>query len=839
TWTSAEQGSADLGIWGRIYDVTGQPVTGDLALVVHPGGVRHDARSVARADGGFTLVYTESSGQDGSFDGVYTRSFGQDATPLGDEARVNVHTSDRQFDPEIAALDTGMIAVWSGSVPGDTSSHGIVGRFLGDDGTPVGSAFVLNTTTFNTQYGPRVTRTEDGFAVAWTTFATATASWEVVYQRFLANGSLVGPQLQVNTTHVGHQEVQDILALSDGGLIIAWQGPDASPDATGDAVFAQRLDAAGKRVGSQIRISPMRDTDQGAVDLVQLEDGRVLATWRARDHEDKDWGDEDWGVFAHYLIAPTEMAPFGPDRIIATQADTPKIHAATTALSEGGGVIVWLRNTEQNAEIMAQWVDPRGRSADAPHSIVSGLGADVGDLSVVAQSDGGFRVAWTVNSPLAARWTQAFDAKGAALAPATAVPDEGIITDVPVLITLASGNMVEVWRGDPTHGEEAALLMRHLAPDGTVLGANVPVAMPLAMGTIMGTGTNPAAFALPDGGYIVAWQMQTDTGGSTIQARRFDAEGQATSAPFDIPQTPGTQDSDVSLIPLDSGDILAVWQSSTPDNGDSALTARLLGAGNSPSDGTPVVQGDAVVGQTLTADLSLMDDPDGFHPSNVVAQWMREGQAIVGASDLSYILRPEDAGGRISLRVQFKDGAGFVETQTSAPGAVVTPGGDTTPRIVTLPDGTTVVIYHDTGSATPWVALLLDADGVARAPAMPLADVARPPVLMARPDGKVLIGWSEDTAAGGGQVNALTLHPDTREMSAPVMLASHQGGALSDLQAIALPGGGHGLVWTHETDGQRTSLMQPLTPTGTAEGVAQPLDLGTENSSDIIALPGG
>ncbi|MGB0440391.1 MAG: hypothetical protein ACPGFC_09860, partial [Paracoccaceae bacterium] len=215
TWTSAEQGSADLGIWGRIYDVTGQPVTGDLALVVHPGGVRHDARSVARADGGFTLVYTESSGQDGSFDGVYTRSFGQDATPLGDEARVNVHTSDRQFDPEIAALDTGMIAVWSGSVPGDTSSHGIVGRFLGDDGTPVGSAFVLNTTTFNTQYGPRVTRTEDGFAVAWTTFATATASWEVVYQRFLANGSLVGPQLQVNTTHVGHQEVQDILALSD------------------------------------------------------------------------------------------------------------------------------------------------------------------------------------------------------------------------------------------------------------------------------------------------------------------------------------------------------------------------------------------------------------------------------------------------------------------------------------------------------------------------------------------------------------------------------------------------------------------------------------------------
>ena len=92
---------------------------------------------------------------------------------------------------------------------------------------------------------------------------------------------------------------------------------------------------------------------------------------------------------------------------------------------------------------------------------------------------------------------------------------------------------------------------------------------------------------------------------------------------------------------------------------------------NQSATGVPVIGGSAVAGsvrvsETLTVDISGVDDGNGLDDVSFSYQWLVDDVAIEGATDSSYTPGADDLGREIKVRVSFSDDDGYAETRTSA-----------------------------------------------------------------------------------------------------------------------------------------------------------------------------
>ncbi|MDE2800390.1 MAG: cadherin-like beta sandwich domain-containing protein, partial [Gemmatimonadota bacterium] len=106
---------------------------------------------------------------------------------------------------------------------------------------------------------------------------------------------------------------------------------------------------------------------------------------------------------------------------------------------------------------------------------------------------------------------------------------------------------------------------------------------------------------------------------------------------------------------------------------------------NSPATGAPTITGTPQVGQTLTADISNIQDANGLTNVSYIYQWIRlVGSAetkIIGATDVTYAVTITDVDRQLKVRVNFTDDLGYAEELESAWTAVITPEE---PRVVKL-----------------------------------------------------------------------------------------------------------------------------------------------------------
>ena len=92
---------------------------------------------------------------------------------------------------------------------------------------------------------------------------------------------------------------------------------------------------------------------------------------------------------------------------------------------------------------------------------------------------------------------------------------------------------------------------------------------------------------------------------------------------------------------------------------------------NSPATGGPGISGTPLVGETLTATTSGIQDEDGLTDADFAYQWVRSELGsnsetdIAGATGSSYAVTSDDAGKAIKVRVTFTDDAGNEESLTS------------------------------------------------------------------------------------------------------------------------------------------------------------------------------
>ncbi|SHI06781.1 DUF4214 domain-containing protein [Marivita hallyeonensis] len=67
-------------------------------------------------------------------------------------------------------------------------------------------------------------------------------------------------------------------------------------------------------------------------------------------------------------------------------------------------------------------------------------------------------------------------------------------------------------------------------------------------------------------------------------------------------------------------------------------------------------------GTTMIARTDSVFDRDGFDPDTATFQWLRDGEPIPGATDVSYVVSVEDRGAALSVQMSYVDGMGTLET---------------------------------------------------------------------------------------------------------------------------------------------------------------------------------
>ncbi|HEY0011360.1 MAG TPA: hypothetical protein VGB79_00740, partial [Allosphingosinicella sp.] len=252
---------------------------------------QNDAQ-IARSGNGFVVVWTDQSHLgDGTGTAIKAQLYNANGNAVGGEFRVNTNGNSIQDQPAVATLASGGFAVawrdWSGH--GGDTDFGISFQLFDSAGVMVGGQVLANTVRQGPQDAPSIAGLAGGgFVITWTTISGYSSSTglpepsELRAQLFDAAGAKVGGEIPVNTTTANDQNQSAVAALAGGGFMVAWR--DASlegGDASGTSIKAQRFDAAGAKVGSEVLVNTLTQGSQTVPSIAAAADGSVLVVWQA------------------------------------------------------------------------------------------------------------------------------------------------------------------------------------------------------------------------------------------------------------------------------------------------------------------------------------------------------------------------------------------------------------------------------------------------------------------------------------------------------------------------------------------------------------------------------
>lgn len=274
-WTQTGPGSHDSheGMVTRQYHADGTPATDYQPAAVNFAGQQAYA---GLAETGFdNFVGVWSGNGTGDSNGVFQRQFLSTGMPGADESLVNVTTSNGQFQPRVASRPgIGYVVVWRGNGPGD--DQGIFMRAFNPSGQPQGGEMRVNSTTTGTQDTPDIAMARNGrFVVVWHGYASGGNS--VVYaQRFDRNHLPVGDEIKVSSEVDDSQLAPVVAMMPDGGFVVASHG---SGQGDGAGVFLRRFDEFGQTHAGLLRVNTTVTGSQRNAGIAVAAGGEIMVSW--------------------------------------------------------------------------------------------------------------------------------------------------------------------------------------------------------------------------------------------------------------------------------------------------------------------------------------------------------------------------------------------------------------------------------------------------------------------------------------------------------------------------------------------------------------------------------
>ncbi len=278
------------------------------------------------------------------------------------------------------------------------------------------------------------------------------------------------------------------------------------------------------------------------------------------------------------------------------------------------------------------------------------------------------------------------------------------------------------------------VLLRCLDAEGTPHGAEAEVD-PAAPGSQ----ERPALAAVEGGGFVVAWHAAKPADASDVVARRFDGCAAPASAAERVNEQVADAQGFASLAALPGKGFVVAWETSCAgfpcaelDGSWSGVFARRVAWAAA----TPIEQlvNSYTMGQQENADVAPLAD------GGWLVTWASLGQVGTGWDVYAQRFSPEGAKAGDEVRVN-----------------VDTDGLQSESDAALLTDGRVVVAWTsraEDGTGGDVLARLLAADGAPEGPAFALArhdgGVQLRPAVAALPGGGFVAGWDDDTLDGAG-----------------------------------------------------------------------------------------
>ncbi len=365
------------------------PAGGEFRINTYTTGNQFLARPAMEPDGDFVVVW-QSDGQDGSGTGIFGQRFAASGTTRGGEFRINTYTTGLQAEPAVAVGSNGdFVVVWE-SVQ-DGSYRSIQGQRYDASGSALGGEFQVNTFTTSYQRSPHVGRASDGrFVVSWGSRQVDGSSYGIAARRFDASGDPIGSEFVVNTYTTGDQFWGDLAVEANGNFVAVWQDNNIR-DGSGTAIFGQRYDASGNRLGSELQMNVYTTGDQKFPSVSVSPAGGFVVAWSSL------FGDgSGYGMFARRFDASGNGV--GSDFVVNTYTTGYQygIFGQVAHDARGNFTVTWnsLGQDGSSGGSFAQRFSASGTRRGAEFRVNTYTTGGQRRPSVASDSVGNFVVAW-------------------------------------------------------------------------------------------------------------------------------------------------------------------------------------------------------------------------------------------------------------------------------------------------------------------------------------------------------------------------------------------------------------------------------------------------------------
>ena len=394
---------------------------------------------------------------------------------------------------------------------------------------------------------------------------------------------------------------------------------------------------------------------------------------------------------------------------------------AIAALGSGGFVVAWFDySANPLSSVLAQRYDRDGNREGGVIQVSVTAPLDFqGVPDVVALDNGGFAIVWqSTRSSEGTSQTDVvmrlFNSSGGAVGdPFVVHSPSPTHQNTPTITSLADGSLLVTWQSYSADQSDIELWARRFSQTGAALGNEF-----LLTGTTDGVQSLASVAALPDGGFMVAWQQvvfggsndydvyarrfsgdgtvgdpfrvnlttfshqmrpsiagQTDgsfviawqshmQSGETdygIYAQRFDAAGNRLGGEFRLPSDAAGEQSAVDLLPLPTGGFLATWESLGTDGSGGGVYARYF-------DGQGSALGNQAALHSFTAGDQLNAVSAALPGGRIAAAWESVGSdgddrgiaARLFAADQSVAAARNDFNGDRRGDMVLRDSAGWL-----------------------------------------------------------------------------------------------------------------------------------------------------------------------------------
>ncbi|MDV7340679.1 cadherin-like domain-containing protein [Terasakiella sp. A23] len=458
------------------YTLTGLPANGTIQLNGTPLTSGQSFTSADIAANNVTYVHDGSSTSADSFtydvsDGnggtVSAQTYNVSVNVVTPDVLVNSYTSNIQFQPDVSALsDGGWLVTW-GSLYQDGSGYATYAQRYNSDGSVNGPEFQVNTQTSNDQYEPASLELSNGEIII--VYGVSNGSNSGAYaQRYNADMTPKGTEFKINETNINYPGQPEIVDLGSGSFAVAYrleQSGVANTDYSD--VFYREFDANNSG-NTQTVVNTNNYLQHQTEQDLALSGTKMIVIWSETS------GNITNGIYGR--VYNTGTSTWESDYAISV--GNSERNARIETLSNGKFIVTWHATGVDGSDtgVKGQILNADGTLSGSSFDVNTTTTGYQSYSDVTALSTGGFVVVWQGQGDNSSDtsdygiWGQVFDATG------NKVNSEfKINTDVvgdqktPDVTALSDGDFVVSWENaNSGDGNKSGVFMKRFNSDGSV-----------------------------------------------------------------------------------------------------------------------------------------------------------------------------------------------------------------------------------------------------------------------------------------------------------------------------------------------------------------------------------